>query len=201
MTIVSKDGNGANTTRSYLLFYDNRNFAGYPRFTLALFGDSYSYPNNYWSGYYTYTLTAGTIYQVGITVDISEATDKVRLWINGSAVGYFTKDDGNGTTTIQNSTATFQMGYVSHLQPYDGLLDEFAIASRVWSADDFTEYYNSGDGVSYSDTEEASTGTNTKINIGDTFKDVTEYKINVGDSWKTVTEMKVNVGDSWKTVF
>ena len=49
--------------------------------------------------------------------------------------------------------------------------------------------------------EAASTGTNCKINIGDTFKDVSEMKINIGDSWKAVTEVKQNVGDAWKTVF
>ena len=47
----------------------------------------------------------------------------------------------------------------------------------------------------------AATGTNTKINIGDTFKDVSEMKINIGDTWKAVAEVKQNVGDAWKTVF
>ena len=45
------------------------------------------------------------------------------------------------------------------------------------------------------------TGTNMKINIGDTFKDVSELKINIGDSWKAVTSAKINIGDSWKTIF
>ena len=45
------------------------------------------------------------------------------------------------------------------------------------------------------------TGTNMKINIGDTFKDVSEMKINIGDSWKSVTQVKINVGDVWKDVF
>ena len=48
---------------------------------------------------------------------------------------------------------------------------------------------------------EGAAGTNIKINIGDTFKDVSEMKINVGDTWKTVAEVKQNVGDAWKTVF
>lgn len=47
----------------------------------------------------------------------------------------------------------------------------------------------------------ASSGTNTKVNIGDTFKDVSELKINIGDTWKTVTKVQVNIGDTWKTVF
>jgi len=48
---------------------------------------------------------------------------------------------------------------------------------------------------------EAATGTNMKINIGDSFKDVDALKINIGDSWKAVTSVKQNIGDSWKTVF
>lgn len=43
--------------------------------------------------------------------------------------------------------------------------------------------------------------TNTKINIGDVFKDVSEVKINIGDSWKTVTKIQINIGDVWKTIF
>ena len=52
----------------------------------------------------------------------------------------------------------------------------------------------------WSDTAPA-TGTNMKINIGDSFKDVDALKINIGDSWKAVTSVKQNIGDSWKTVF
>jgi hypothetical protein len=68
------------------------------------------------------------------------------------------------------------------------------------SDSDLQAIENSGDGLAYSSWD-ATSGTNTQINIGDTFKDVTEYQINIGDSWKAVTEMKVNVGDTWKTIF
>lgn len=37
-----------------------------------------------------------------------------------------------------------------------------------------------------------------KINVGNTWKDVTEVKVNVGDSWKDVSEINLNVGDNWK---
>ena len=45
------------------------------------------------------------------------------------------------------------------------------------------------------------TGTNMKLNIGDTFKDVDALKINIGDAWKSVTSVKQNIGDVWKDVF
>lgn len=46
-----------------------------------------------------------------------------------------------------------------------------------------------------------SVGMNIQINIGDSWKTVTEIKINIGDVWKPVTQVKINIGDSWKTIF
>lgn len=43
--------------------------------------------------------------------------------------------------------------------------------------------------------------TNTKINIGDAWKDGDEIKINIGDSWKPVIGIWQNIGDVWKKVF
>lgn len=40
-----------------------------------------------------------------------------------------------------------------------------------------------------------------KINIGDSWKDVSAMKINIGDAWKDVVSVKQNIGDAWKTVF
>jgi hypothetical protein len=72
--------------------------------------------------------------------------------------------------------------------------------NTVKSDADLQAIENSGNGLAYSSWD-ATSGTNTQINIGDTFKEVTEYQINVGDSWRTVTEMKLNVNDEWKSVF
>ena len=69
--------------------------------------------------------------------------------------------------------------------------------TRAISTTEIAELYNSGNGLAYP----FSTGTNCKINIGDTFKDVSEFKINIGDDWKAVTKVQQNIGDSWKTVF
>ena len=44
-------------------------------------------------------------------------------------------------------------------------------------------------------------GTNMKLNVGDSWKTVTAVKINVGDTWKPVTKVQQNIGDTWKTVF
>jgi len=44
-------------------------------------------------------------------------------------------------------------------------------------------------------------GTNIKINIGDSFRDVAEIKINIGDSWRAVAGIWINIGDVWRKVF
>ena len=44
-------------------------------------------------------------------------------------------------------------------------------------------------------------GTNIKINISDTWKDVSEIKINISDVWKSVAGASANIGDVWKKVF
>lgn len=49
--------------------------------------------------------------------------------------------------------------------------------------------------------EAAASGTNTQINIGDSWKAVSSMQINIGDSWKAVSAAKINIGDSWKTIF
>jgi hypothetical protein len=38
------------------------------------------------------------------------------------------------------------------------------------------------------------------INIGDTWKSVSDIYINVGDSWKTLDELQINIGDVWKDI-
>ncbi len=47
---------------------------------------------------------------------------------------------------------------------------------------------------------EAAVGTNTQINIGDAWKEISGIQINIGDAWKAVAGMQVNIGDSWKEV-
>lgn len=58
-----------------------------------------------------------------------------------------------------------------------------------------------GDSISLSASGETVTGTNMKINIGDSFKDVDALKINIGDVWKDVVAVKQNIDDVWKDVF
>jgi len=61
------------------------------------------------------------------------------------------------------------------------------------SGKDINEYVMEG--------EETGTGTNTQINIGDSWKAISAMKINIGDTWKDVASAKINIGDAWKTIF
>lgn len=47
----------------------------------------------------------------------------------------------------------------------------------------------------------AAAGTNTQINIGDTWKEISAVKINIGDVWKDVAGAQINIGDAWKEIF
>lgn len=68
--------------------------------------------------------------------------------------------------------------------------------TKTATVSSYNDYYSI-----YATYTASATGTNCKINIGDTFKDITAIKLNIGDTWKTVTAMKINIGDVWKTVF
>jgi hypothetical protein len=147
--ILMKDGNGANNTRSYFLAYNDN---GTPQLNLILFPTGYSYPG-YYNANYSYTLTSGTWYHVVIVVSISAANaTKAYLYINGTGQGYFTLGDGTGATSIQNSAAAVQIGYVSHATALDGLLDEFGVWSRTLTSGEVTSLYNSGSGLTYAQT-------------------------------------------------
>lgn len=78
-------------------------------------------------------------------------------------------------------------------------LDEIAIWDRVLTSDEIrTDLYNGGSGLAYPFTVG---GTNTQVNIGDTWKDVPKIQVNIGDTWKDVAGLQINIGDSWKGVF
>jgi hypothetical protein len=157
--IFSKDTNGANNTRSWLLYYDDRSTTNY--FNLALFPTGYSYPG-YWAGKYDYNLTEGSFNHSVITCDISEANaNKCYLYINGAGQGYFTLYDGTGATSIQDTATAIEIGYDSsgHVQDFDGKLDEFSVwKGRILNSTEVTTLYNSGTPLEYAGTSPVNYG-------------------------------------------
>jgi len=119
--------------------------------------------------------------------------DYIKIYVNG------VPQNLTAITTFGNSGANFLIGiaYSEAGQNAYARYDEIGVWSRALSQDEITQLYNSGNGLQYPFT----TGTNIKLNIGDSWKDVSEMKINIGDSWKSVVKAQVNIGDVWKTIF
>ncbi len=53
----------------------------------------------------------------------------------------------------------------------------------------------------YALVEDEAAGTNTQINIGDSWKAISTMQINIGDSWKAIASAQINIGDAWKSIF
>ena len=152
---------------------------------------------NTWGGVGSTDIDAGTTL-IGNWVMITMTYDgtNLKVYVNGNSTPVYS---GTGTLTLtDNKFRIGEVGGYTAGQYFDGLIDmPYLWDTRAISTTEIAELYNSGNGLAYP----FSTGTNCKINIGDTFKDVSEFKINIGDDWKAVSSIKQNIGDSWKTVF
>jgi len=138
-SLISKDTNGANNTRSYNFTYNDN---GTPSITVDQFPTGYAYPN-YYSAYYSVTFTDATWehYVITIDTDLAGTSNKFYIYKNGSGLGYFTVGDGNGATSFQNTGSSFVIGYTSFLGAFDGALDEISIWNTILSSDDVTELF------------------------------------------------------------
>lgn len=106
------------------------------------------------------------------------------------------------TCLADNNTAAYKLRYSNTITTYPMSGSCYSPAKIEWwrgynGSAEVTNMQNIA-GVTL---EDAATGTNFKVNIGDAYKTVDSLKINIGDSWKTVTGAKINIGDSWKTIF
>ena len=132
------------------------------------------------SGSATKTTGAGWKKITGLNIPISGNTD---YWIGIQVDNTTTSSNFDVSSNIgdeldqKNSQTTLPSPWGISDQGYDNIISAIY---AVW---------------------EAEVGTNTKINIGDAWKDVDSMKINIGGVWKDVTEVKQNIGDAWKTVF
>ena len=135
-----------------------------------------------------------------ISGDIAKWTHVVQTY-NGTNVEMFVSGSSvwSGSRTISSTNTPLRIGmlYGNNAAPFDGVIDEVGIWSRVLTGAEITSLYNSGAGLAYPFT----TGTNAQINIGDAWKSISAMQINIGDAWKAVAGAKINVGDVWKTIF
>ena len=150
-------------------------------FEIGLYADDGGVPGDLLESELTNTKTTGIGWKT-VSVDwaISSSTD---YWI---AVQM---DGGTLSTANYGTSGGSGIRYKSDVTTLEN-----PASSDAFDADGMAAFYAVWEA-------EAPTGTNMKINIGDTFKDVDSMKINIGDTWKDVNSASVNVGDSWKTVF
>ena len=98
--------------------------------------------------------------------------------------------DNLASTTNTNRRGSGSDGY--------GYSQNISTLASTWNVT-FTD--SNGTCAIYALIGEAPTGTDTQINIGDSWKEISAMKVNVGDVWKDVSSMQINIGDSWKEIF
>jgi len=150
-------------------------------------------------------------YDLSTNYDISTATfNKIALDVSSEEIYPFSmmfNDDGSKlyvmgyggkdineydlSTNYDISTATFNQialdvgskeSYPSSMMFND---DGSKLYVLGYSGDDINEYVMEGE----------ETGTNTQINIGDSWKEISAMQINIGDTWKEVAGAQINIGD------
>ena len=81
-------------------------------------------------------------------------------------------------------------------------LSSSSSSSSLSSSSSSSSLSSSSSSSSYSSSSSSSSGgTNIKINISDSWKDVNSIKVNISNTWKDVTSIKQNVAGVWKDVF
>lgn len=130
---------------------------------------------------------AGGWYMITI---LRNSDGDAELWINGVL-----SDSTANTTYATNNESLVIGGYTYHVS---GQYDEIGAWSRGLTQTEIEELYNSGSGLAY---PFPTAGTNTQINIGDAWKEISSMKINIGDTWKEIVGFQINIGDTWKTIF
>lgn len=169
-------------------------------------------------GWYTYTDTEDTNYEVGIYDDSSDRP--------GDVVGSLSQTNSKGTGTgwkrstglsipVSSSTAYWIALQIDDTSSNTNLrISTSGGAGREESLfqttlnDPFTQDTNDDDGVApiYALLEGEIGGgaagvSDVHINIGDVWTNATEIYVNIDDAWKSSTEAYVNIGDVWKSIY
>lgn len=126
-------------------------------------------------------------------LDVYLSWDGGDTWTSSKTTGNF-KGTSDITLTVGNSTDTWGRTW-SDTEFADGTFVIYLFVNTDTSTSVDIDHVKIK--VYYTEVS----GTNSKINIGDSWKDIDSAKINIGDSWKTISEGKINIGDAWKTIF
>lgn len=119
-------------------------------FTFFINADQTVCLQTYDSGYQTAiasgdhkTATLNQWSHVVVTVDVS-GSGETKFYVNGDYDSTLT-----GITTLPSNSEDVLIGLYSGGYHYTGTIDEVGIWSKVLSADEVTELYNTGDGLTY----------------------------------------------------
>lgn len=133
--VVFRKRNGSNANNSYALYYDHVA----ERLTFAAAIDSSTDTSVQWGS----ALSTSTWYFVVVWHD--SVNNQIGISVNNG-----TPVTASHTTGIQDNAAEFQLGASDNQALYwDGVIDEFGFWSKVLSASERTELYNSGNGTTY----------------------------------------------------
>jgi hypothetical protein len=96
------------------------------------------------------SISTNTWYHIGFTYDGSSSASGVKLYINGAAVVADTILEDSLTATIV-STASLFIGarFSTFASQFKGRIDETGVWSRVLTASEITQLYNSGSALAY----------------------------------------------------
>jgi hypothetical protein len=114
------------------------------RFDLVSAGGS----NNYLAVEATNAFSSGSWIHFGFSYSGSSTVAGVKLYINGSVDSTATSIRNTLTATILNAISV-EIGNRNGAFNFDGLIDEVGIWNKELSSSEFSDLYNSGDGLTY----------------------------------------------------
>lgn len=145
-------------------------------------------------------LTADNWYDIVVTGSGDGGIGAYQIWVNGVEKSVTFSSAGANRARPSGIVRLSRVGLdVGEFLPnFNGTIDEFGMFDAEIVDADIASLYASGAGWAY---PFAVAGTNTQINIGDTWKEISAMQINIGDVWKEVTSAQINIGDTWKSIF
>lgn len=140
------------TFQRILTAYDGANAGRFEVYQEANAELRFVYWNSAGSGRTLWRTTAaqvtGSLKHFVITCDVSNTTTGGKIYVNGSSVSVATS--ATAATSWGDNSGIYGMGgWVDGTQPWNGIIDEFGVWSRILTTDEVTELYNSGAGLAY----------------------------------------------------
>jgi hypothetical protein len=176
---------------------DTAGIRGYLRFDLSSISGTITSATLYVNKYNSY----GTERTTSVRQVTTEYDPETGLAYGTDAQNRFNAAAGTSFGNLATGNGWKSISVTSYANTHKGGFCDFGLVSSNETGNGYSRFYRSTN-VPYLDiTVEEATGTNIKVNVGDSWKTASAVKINIGDSWKTVSSAKINIGDTWKDIF